>query len=205
MYAPKVDGAGFAAKHAADRIVAGAALLVLSPLLIVLALAVRLTSRGPVLFCQTRVGLGGREFGMLKFRSMRPRCTEDALAEIASGCAPGGVEGTDRRTLVGRFLRRSSLDELPQLWNVVRGEMSLVGPRPERPDWVARFTDDVRRYDDRHRVHAGLTGWAQVNGLRGQTSISDRVEHDNFYIENWSPWLDVKVLAGTASAALRGE
>ena len=119
------------------------------------------------------------------------------------GLAPGGVEGVDRRTTIGRFLRRSALDELPQLFNVLRGEMSLVGPRPERPQFVALFGEGVDRYADRHRVRSGLTGWAQVHGYRGQTSLADRVEWDNFYIENWSLWLDFKILLMTVVAVLR--
>jgi lipopolysaccharide/colanic/teichoic acid biosynthesis glycosyltransferase len=126
-----------------------------------------------------------------------------AIALLRPGVAPGGVEGEDRRTGVGRFIRRFSIDELPQLLNVVRGEMSLIGPRPERPEFVALFGQDMRRYDDRHRVKSGITGWAQVHGLRGQTSLADRVEWDNFYIENWSPWLDAKVLLLTVGAIFR--
>ena len=111
----------------------------------------------------------------------------------------------DRRTAVGRLLRFFSIDELPQLWNVVRGEMSLVGPRPERVEYVRRFEDSVYRYGERHRVKSGITGWAQVNGLRGRTSLSDRVEWDNYYIENWSPWLDFKIILMTVACVLRGE
>jgi lipopolysaccharide/colanic/teichoic acid biosynthesis glycosyltransferase len=132
---------------------------------------------------------------VLKFRSMR---TEPAAAFVPeAGCAPGGVEGVDRRTRLGRFLRRSSFDELPQLLNVLRGDMSLVGPRPERPEFAVAFARDINRYDDRLRVRSGLTGWAQVNGLRGQTSIEDRVEWDNYYIEHWSLGLDLKILLMT--------
>ncbi len=120
-----------------------------------------------------------------------------------AGQAPGGIEGDDRRTWIGRFMRRTSLDELPQLLNVVRGEMSLVGPRPERPDYVELFVRDIDRYDERHRVRAGMTGWAQIHGLRGQTSLADRVEWDNWYIEHWSLALDLKILARTFTAALR--
>jgi lipopolysaccharide/colanic/teichoic acid biosynthesis glycosyltransferase len=113
------------------------------------------------------------------------------------------VEGEDRRTTIGKILRATSLDELPQLVNVVRGEMSLVGPRPERPEYVDLFNVQIARYGERHRVKAGITGWAQVHGLRGQTSIADRAEWDNFYIENWSLWLDWKILAMTVAAVLR--
>jgi lipopolysaccharide/colanic/teichoic acid biosynthesis glycosyltransferase len=117
--------------------------------------------------------------------------------------APGGVEGADRRTPLGALLRQTTLDELPQLFNVLKGEMSLVGPRPERPAFVDVFVQNVYRYGDRHRVKSGMTGWAQIHGLRGKTSLSDRVEWDNYYIENWSLWLDVKILLLTATAVLR--
>lgn len=196
----------FAVKHGVDRLAAAAGLLVLAPLLLVLALEVRRSSPGPILFRQRRVGRDGQAFDLLKFRSMA-MITADAQETAAftpsEGSAPGGVEGVDRRTTVGRFMRRTSLDELPQLINVVRGEMSLVGPRPERPAFVARFADDVHGYTARHRVRSGITGWSQVNGLRGQTSIADRAEWDNFYIEHWSLWLDAKVLALTVLALLR--
>src|SRR4030081_2420382 len=114
--------------------------------------------------------------------------------------APGGVEGKDRRTSVGRFLRRTSLDELPQLFNVLKGEMSIIGPRPERPEFVELFGRDIARYGDRHRVKSGITGWAQVHGLRGQTSLAERVEWDNYYIAHWSLGLDAKILALTVAA-----
>jgi lipopolysaccharide/colanic/teichoic acid biosynthesis glycosyltransferase len=117
--------------------------------------------------------------------------------------APGGVEGLDRRTPIGRVLRGLSIDELPQLINVLRGDMSLVGPRPERPEYVSRFAVEVVGYENRHRVRSGITGWAQVHGLRGQTSISDRVEWDNYYILNWSLRLDFRILAMTVAEILR--
>ena len=125
------------------------------------------------------------------------------LPDLPLDTAPGGVEGDDRRTRFGTFLRRTSLDELPQLLNVLRGEMSLIGPRPERPDFVELFERNVHRYGDRHRVKSGITGWAQVHGLRGRTSLSDRVEWDNYYIENWSLWLDFKILLMTILAVRR--
>lgn len=190
----------FAVKHAFDRVVAGGLLLAFSPILLSLALAVRLSSPGPVLFNQLRMGRDGRPFEILKFRSMRTAAgaaLPDDWIGTQADLAPGGVEGDDRRTWVGTIMRRTSLDELPQLINVVKGEMSLVGPRPERPEFVELFEEQVRRYDDRHRVKAGMTGWAQVHGLRGKTSLADRVEWDNYYIENWSLSLDFKILAMT--------
>jgi exopolysaccharide biosynthesis polyprenyl glycosylphosphotransferase len=191
-------------KYALDRM-AGAILIVLTaPLLLMLALAVRLSLGRPILFRQVRVGRDGRTFEMLKFRTMRQSSGgADSAAVMRTDVAPGGVEGADRRTRVGTFLRRSSLDELPQLLNVLFGDMSLVGPRPERPEFVDLFREHVRRYDDRHRMKSGITGWSQVNGLRGKTSLSDRVEWDNWYIENWSPWLDVKILSRTLVAVIR--
>jgi exopolysaccharide biosynthesis polyprenyl glycosylphosphotransferase len=197
------SGWEFAVKHALDRIVAAVALLVLSPALAVIALVVRLTSPGPILFRQLRVGRDGREFLVLKFRTMHDSPPVEAGFDLAEGLAPGGVEGIDRRTPFGAVLRKSSLDELPQLINVLRGEMSLVGPRPERPEYVERFTAEVDRYDRRHRVKSGITGLAQVRGLRGQTSIAERVEWDNFYIQNWSIWLDLRILLLTVAEVLR--
>jgi lipopolysaccharide/colanic/teichoic acid biosynthesis glycosyltransferase len=134
---------------------------------------------------------------------MRPARAEPARFTPRAGVAPGGVEGEDRRTAIGRFLRRTSLDELPQLINVARGEMSLVGPRPERPEFVEIFNGQLRRYGERHRMKSGMTGWAQVHGLRGQTSIVKRVEWDNYYIENWSLGLDIRILFMTIVAILR--
>jgi len=199
----------FTIKHMLDRMVAGALVVLLSPILLALALAVRLSSSGPILFRQVRVGRDGREFEMLKFRSMAPAIAAEAGGEADGGgtvvafvgdVAPGGIEGADRRTLIGSFMRSTSLDELPQLFNVLRGDMSLVGPRPERPEFVDVFGSRIAHYEHRHRVKSGITGWAQVNGLRGKTSLRDRVEWDNFYIENWTLALDLKILLMTVAA-----
>jgi lipopolysaccharide/colanic/teichoic acid biosynthesis glycosyltransferase len=210
----RVDPRGlqFALKHALDRVLALVFLLLLSPIILSSALAVRLSSRGPVLFRQRRVGRDGNAFDLYKFRSMRVEPGQ-AGSEVDGGepleflivgdIAPGGVEGPDRRTAVGRFLRRTSIDELPQLLNVLRGEMSLIGPRPERPEFVELLNQDIVRYDDRHRVKSGITGWAQVHGLRGQTSLAERVEWDNYYIANWSIGLDLKILMLTLVALFR--
>jgi exopolysaccharide biosynthesis polyprenyl glycosylphosphotransferase len=192
----------FRVKYVLDKPVALLALALLSPVMAAMALAVKATSPGPVLFRQRRIGMDGQVFEMLKFRSMYLP-TEVYEFEPAPGVAPGGVEGLDRRTPLGRFLRRSGVDELPQLINVLRGEMSLVGPRPERPEFANAFGAQLDRYTDRHRVKSGITGWAQVSGLRGQTSLADRVEMDNYYIRNWSLSLDLKIAFLTVPAVLR--
>ncbi len=214
-------GAQFKLKYAFERVIAACALLLAAPLLAAAASAVKLTMGGPVFFRQRRVGADGREFDMIKLRTMKGRPEEDAEADIdwalqelvTNGADPAALgdlphappASRDRRTRLGRLLRRFSLDELPQLWNVLRGEMSLVGPRPERVRYVKRFERSIYRYAERHRVKSGITGWAQVNGLRGRTSLSDRVEWDNFYIENWSLWLDVKIVLMTAACVVRGQ
>ena len=194
-------GAGVQGLAAGKR--QAAILAVISPVFGFLMAAVKLSSPGSVFFRQPRVGRDGVEFDCLKFRSMRPPSVSDAQFVLHQGSAPGGVEGVDRRTWIGKIMRSSSLDELPQLINVLNGDMSLVGPRPERPEFVDVFNAQIRRYGERHRVKAGMTGWAQVHGLRGQTSIDDRAEWDNFYIENWSLWLDVQILVLTVVAVLR--
>jgi exopolysaccharide biosynthesis polyprenyl glycosylphosphotransferase len=195
----------FAVKHAIDRSFALVGLLVTVPAMIAISVAIKRSSPGPILFRQRRVGRDGHEFDLLKFRTMLQPDADGRPSpfELPDDLAPGGVEGRDRRTGLGRMLRGLSLDELPQLINVVRGDMSLVGPRPERPEYVARFAREVVGYEDRHRVRSGITGWAQVHGLRGQTSISDRVEWDNYYILNWSLRLDFRILALTLVEILR--
>ncbi|MCB9475530.1 MAG: undecaprenyl-phosphate glucose phosphotransferase [Deltaproteobacteria bacterium] len=162
-------------------------LIVLSPLLIGLAIAVKLTSPGPVFYRQERMGLDGRTFNILKYRSMRVN------AEASTG-AVWAVKDDPRRTRLGTFMRRTNLDELPQLLNVLAGHMSLVGPRPERPVFIDKFRSQIPKYMLRHKVKAGITGWAQANGWRGDTDLTRRIECDIYYIENWSFWLDLRIL-----------
>ena len=184
-------------KRALDVAVSWTMLVGLSWWFLLMALVVKLTSpRGPVLYVQERVGLDGKPFFMLKFRSMRP----DAEAESGPVWT---VPNDPRRTRLGEVIRRFSLDEFPQLINVLIGEMSLVGPRPERPEFVAQFANLVPRYRERHMEKAGMTGWAQVNGLRGQTSIEERTEYDLFYVETWSLAFDIKILLKTLAAVIR--
>ncbi|MDH6578473.1 sugar transferase [Kitasatospora sp. MAP5-34] len=186
---------GWTAKRALDIAAAGTGLLALAPVLAVCALAVRFDTGPGVLFRQQRTGLDGRVFTVLKFRTLRPSNEHESATRW-------NISQDHRMGVVGRLLRQSSLDELPQLWNVLRGDMSLVGPRPERPYFVMRFGQAYPEYADRHRVPVGLTGLAQVNGLRGDTSIEDRARFDNRYIESWSLWLDVKLLLRTAALLL---
>ncbi|MBC7257180.1 MAG: exopolysaccharide biosynthesis polyprenyl glycosylphosphotransferase, partial [Chloroflexi bacterium] len=162
----------------------------LSPFMLLIALLIKLESKKPVFYTQERVGLDGKPFQMIKFRSMRM----DAEAETGPVWA---TPDDPRKTRLGRFLRATSIDELPQLINVLLGEMSLVGPRPERPVFVEQFKQVVPRYMERHKEKAGLTGWAQVNGLRGDTSIIERTKYDLYYIENWSLLFDLKIIFRT--------
>ena len=202
-------GWAFGVKYALDRVVAVVALACLAPLMVMVAVAVKLSSPGPILYRQRRVGLDGREFDILKFRTMlqTPEATEEPNEKVAAAMLKqqSPLVSGDRRTPIGKWLRKLSLDELPQIINVVRGEMSFVGPRPERPSLAESFERQVYRYGERHRVKSGMTGWAQVHGLRGQSSLADRAEWDNYYIENWSPWLDLKILLLTLPALLRGD
>ena len=187
----------WAMKRAMDVLVAGLTIVFLAPVLALVALAVRLDGKGGILFRQERVGVDGHHFELLKFRSLRPATDTESQTMWNIGEDP-------RVTRVGRFLRKTSLDELPQLFNILRGDMSLVGPRPERPHFVSQFRSRYPSYEARHRVPSGLTGWAQVHGLRGDTSIADRARFDNYYIENWSLWLDVKIMLRTFSSVVRG-
>ncbi|HEX6674602.1 MAG TPA: exopolysaccharide biosynthesis polyprenyl glycosylphosphotransferase [Actinomycetes bacterium] len=191
---PAVRTTAWRVKRLLDVAVGASLLVLLGPLLAAIAVAVRLSGPGPVIFRQRRIGQYGRQFELLKFRSMR----------VSHDGASSWSAVTEDQTAVGRWLRRTSLDELPQLWNVVRGDMSLVGPRPERPHFVQRFTAEIPGYADRHRVAVGMTGWAQCHGLRGdRTSLHDRARFDNFYIERWSLWLDVVAIARTAGTIVR--
>jgi lipopolysaccharide/colanic/teichoic acid biosynthesis glycosyltransferase len=177
-----------------DLVVASLLLALGSPLLAGAALAVAMSSPGPIFFRQKRVGQDGQVFELLKFRTMRVNDDSDTTWSVTED---------DRVTPIGGVLRRTCIDELPQLLNVIRGDMSLVGPRPERPFFVDRFSIDVRWYEERHRAPPGVTGWAQIHGLRGDTSIKDRVLFDNVYIDHWSPWQDIVILARTAGSILR--
>src|SRR6185295_9410782 len=183
------------AKRVFDFAFSAVVLAVIWPVLLLLAVAVKSSSRGPVFYRQERMGLDGRRFEMLKFRTM------DANAESKTGPVWAG-RADQRRTNLGAFLRRLSLDELPQFWNVLRGDMSVVGPRPERPVFVERFRQTVPGYMLRHKVKSGITGWAQVNGLRGNTSLEKRIQYDIEYIERWSVWLDIKIIAMTVVRVL---
>jgi exopolysaccharide biosynthesis polyprenyl glycosylphosphotransferase len=192
---PSLHGPAYAVKRLFDIVVAGVALLLVMPMLALCALIVRIEGGPGVIFHQARVGRDGILFDCLKLRSMRPT-NEDESATRWS------VASDNRVGPVGRFLRRTSLDELPQLWNIVRGDMTLVGPRPERPHFVDRFSVECDRYVHRHRVRSGLTGLAQVSGLRGDTSIAARARYDNYYIEHWSLWLDIKIVVRTFAEVL---
>ena len=201
---PDPKGFQFALKYSLDRLLAALAIALLLPVFCALSLAVWISLGRPIFYRQERIGRDGTRFQMLKFRSMIPD-TSSTRAEVVllEDSAPGGVEGADRRTRVGALLRRWSLDELPQLLNVLKGEMSFVGPRPERPEFVVQFEQSIHQYARRHRVKSGITGWAQVHGLRGKTSLTDRVEWDNYYIENWSMWFDIKIAFRTLGAIMQ--
>ncbi len=174
-------------KRSFDFFACAIGLLLISPLLALIAIAVKLSSSGPIFYGQERVGLNGKKFRMWKFRSMRVASENEDLTSWSSKDDP-------RKTKVGSFIRKTSIDELPQLWNVITGDMSLVGPRPERPHFVDQFKDEIPNYMLRHKMKAGITGWAQVNGWRGDTSLVKRIECDIYYIKNWSLWFDIKII-----------
>ena len=185
-------------KRGFDLIVAAAALIVFLPIMLLIVFAIWLEDRGPVFYRQVRMGLDGKPFNIVKFRSMKVGAENESGAKWAEREDP-------RRTKVGRLIRAWSLDELPQLINVLLGDMSIVGPRPERPQFVQQFRDEFPHYMLRHKVRAGMTGWAQVHGWRGNTSVRMRIEHDLYYIENWSLLLDLKILFMTVIHGLRHE
>jgi exopolysaccharide biosynthesis polyprenyl glycosylphosphotransferase len=186
----------FVLKRAMDLVGAIFGLVVLSPVFLLLATLVKLSDGGPVFYHQERMGLNGRRFLMYKFRTMRVDA-ENETGPVWASTSDG------RRTGLGSFLRRTSLDELPQLWNVLVGDMSLVGPRPERPYFIGKFRESIPRYMLRHAVKAGMTGWAQVNGWRGNTSLRKRVQYDLYYIAHWSIWLDIRIILLTFVRVLR--
>jgi exopolysaccharide biosynthesis polyprenyl glycosylphosphotransferase len=182
---PNAKSFGLMIKRLFDFILCSLGMLTISPILIAIALLVKLTSKGPIFYGQVRMGVDGKEFKMWKFRSM----------VIGEANQEGWTVKNDPRvTKIGNFIRKTSIDELPQLWNVVVGDMSLVGPRPERPVFVDKFRKEIPDYMLRHKFKAGITGWAQVNGWRGDTSIEKRIECDIWYIKNWSLWLDISII-----------
>lgn len=188
----------FLLKRCFDLIFSLVAVTFAAPFMLCVAILIKLTSPGPVLFRQERVGLNGKRFNMYKFRTMRVSTTEDADTRWTTAA-------DDRRTPIGGYLRKLSIDELPQFFNVLKGEMSVVGPRPERPFFVEKFLSEVAHYDTRHRLKVGMTGWAQVNGWRGNTSISKRLEFDRYYLQNWSLLFDLRIVMLTVWAGLFGK
>ena len=185
------------AKRITDVLFSGIGLIILSPVFVIVAIAIKLDSKGPIFFKQDRVGKDEEFFSMYKFRSMVVNAEElkKALENQNEMSGPMFKMKKDPRiTRVGRFIRKTSIDELPQLINILKGDMSLIGPRPERPQFVEKFKEEIPRYMIKHQVRPGLTGWAQVNGLRGDTSIQKRIEYDLYYIENWTLGFDIKIL-----------
>ena len=197
-YVPLTNTINKIAKRTVDIIGSACGLILLSPLLLVLAILVKTSSKGPIIFRQERVGLHNKKFYMYKFRSMEVQTEEDEKKGWT-------VKNDPRVTKVGSFMRKTSLDELPQLWNILIGDMSIVGPRPERPQFVEKFKEEIPRYMIKHQVRPGLTGWAQVNGYRGDTSIRRRIECDLFYIENWSMFFDIKIMFLTLFKGFKNE
>ncbi|ADQ44967.1 Undecaprenyl-phosphate glucose phosphotransferase [Caldicellulosiruptor kronotskyensis 2002] len=189
-YSPLDEWTNRFVKRAFDIFVSLIGLIVCLPLFIIIAILIKLTSKGPILFTQERVGYNRRVFKMHKFRTMYVQDPDEEKVRWTTKDDP-------RRTPIGKILRRLSLDELPQLWDVLVGNMSLVGPRPERPYFVEKFKEEIPKYMIKHRVRPGITGWAQIHGLRGDTSIEERIKYDIWYIENWSFWLDIKIILAT--------
>jgi len=189
-YVPLTNSGNIFVKRVFDIFAALLGIIITSPIMLVVAILIKLTSKGPVIFKQERVGLHNKTFKMYKFRSMKVQSEKKEKKGWTTKNDP-------RVTSVGRFIRKTSIDELPQLFNILRGDMSLVGPRPERPQFVEKFMEEIPRYNVKHQVRPGLTGWAQVNGLRGDTSIRKRVEYDIYYIENWSFFFDIRIILMT--------
>jgi len=189
-YSPLDEWTNRFIKRSFDIVVSLIGLILCLPLFIIIAILIKLTSEGPILFTQERVGYSRRIFKMHKFRTMYVQDPNEEKIRWTTKDDP-------RRTPVGKILRRLSLDELPQLWDVLVGNMSLVGPRPERPYFVEKFKEEIPKYMIKHRVRPGITGWAQIHGLRGDTSIEERIKYDIWYIENWSFWLDIKIILAT--------
>ena len=187
LSASPIDGINSLIKFVEDKILSAAILLLVTPAMLAIAILVKLNSPGPIFYSQERMSWNGKKFRMIKFRSM-PVDTEEK-----TGVA-WAKEDDNRATTVGRFLRKTSLDELPQFWNVLKGDMSVVGPRPERPVFVDKFKQEIPRYMQKHKVKAGITGWAQINGWRGNTDLEKRIEYDIHYIENWSLLFDLKII-----------
>ena len=185
-------------KRCFDLILVVPAVVILSPLLIIVAILVKISSPGPVIFKQERLGLNKKSFQMYKFRSMKVQDEEKEKFQWTTKDDP-------RKTRFGSFIRRTSIDELPQFFNIIKGEMSLIGPRPERPHFAEKFKEEIPKYMVKHHVRPGMTGWAQVNGYRGNTSIKKRIEHDIYYVENWTPALDVEIFFKTIINIFRDE
>ena len=186
-YVPLTNTLNWIAKRVVDVVGSLIGLVVSSPVMLIAAIAVGCTSRGPIIFRQERIGLHNKPFKMYKFRTMKVQKPSDEEKGWTT-------KDDDRVTKVGKFLRRTSIDELPQLFNILKGDMSVVGPRPERPQFVEKFKEEIPRYMVKHQVRPGLTGWAQINGYRGDTSIKRRIEYDIFYIENWTISFDIKIM-----------
>jgi len=191
-----IEGYARIAKRTFDIVFSALGIILTAPPQLIVAIAIKIESKGPLFFIQGRVGRNGREFGMLKFRSMKHEVGQENKADWT-------IENDPRRTKTGIFIRKYSIDELPQLINVFLGQMSLVGPRPEQPGYVDKFKDNIPRYFQRHKVKSGMTGWAQVNGFRGDTSISERTKYDLYYVENWSLMFDIKIILLTIRAVFR--
>jgi putative colanic acid biosynthesis UDP-glucose lipid carrier transferase len=184
-----MGGSNVIIKAVEDRVIAAVILLMVAPLMLLIAIAVKITSPGPVFYRQNRVSWNGKEFVMLKFRSMP--------VDLVGNLSEWGNARSKQTTKIGRFLRRTSLDELPQFINVLKGDMSIVGPRPERTEYVEKFKEEIPGYMQKHMVKAGITGWAQVNGWRGDTCLKTRIEYDLYYIEHWSLWFDIQIIIMT--------